>query len=543
MWVHKGGILPPKNIGLLFDWHANKSKTTELHLDRPFDIAPNGGVTYDAAMLAALVREASGWLFEAGVRRGDRVAVVKQNHFDMIVLAAASARIGAIAATISSLNRPEDLKELLHKLQPDLTIMSSATLAEGQVQGLDLAERGKALLLENERDVGTARTILLDDLRGSSIPETDIRHEGEPMIITHTSGTTSAPKLVVHTAESSRAGTRLEFLPLPYAVNRRQDIALSSISFAHSRAFAWATAQLRWAPKRLVVASSHNVDDVERVIETHRPTTIEAIPNVFQHWISLVKRRPELFSQVRYYMNTFDMMHPSIVRPYLEASNRRVALWGHSWGQSEVGPIAGGVYSRAKITERVGSADDNMNTMGWAWPGLVSAKVVDPDTGRRLRRGETGILLVKSKSLCVDYLGETDRYDAKRSGTWWNTGDVGYKDRIGRIRFVDRAVDTIQGGSATELESVLLERVPGAVEIILLARGDQEPLPVVCISGELSADAWASATSGLPGMADPVIMPWENLPRTSTWKIRRKELRQMIFDGIDDDTVLEERFT
>ncbi len=537
-------MLPPKNLGLLFDWHAEKSRQTELFLDRPFDVAPDGGVDYNGTQLAELVRETSGWLYSAGARRGDRIAVIKQNHFDMIILAAAAARIGAVAATISSANRPAHLAELLHKLDPAVTVLSSFAFAEGHRQDIDLSGFGATVVLDADNDVPSNRTIALDQIRGAEAPELNIRPDDQPMMITHTSGTTSTPKLVVHTADSCRAGTRLEFLPLPFAVNGRHDISLSSISFAHSRAYAWANAQFRWAPKRLVIASSHAVSDVERVLDSQRPTTIEATPNVFQHWVPLVRRRPELFSQVRYYMNTFDMMHPSIVRPFIDASERKNVLWGHSWGQSEVGPIAGGAYSRKKLDRLAGTSKDNMNTMGWAWPGLVQAKVVNPDTGARVRRGQTGVFMVKAKSLCVDYLGETDRYDAKRSGDWWNTGDIGYKDMLGRIYFLDRAVDAIPGSSATELESILLDRINGAIEVIVLTRGDGAPVPVVCVEGDtLSDEEWAKATLGLPPLESPAVIPWGELPRTSTWKIRRKELRQVVFAGRPDDTPLEERFT
>ena len=517
-------MLPPKNLGLLFDWHAAKSHQTELFLDRPFDVAPDGGVDYNATQLAELVKEASGWLYAAGARRGDRIAVIKQNHFDMIILAAAAARIGAVAATISSANRPTHLAELLHKLEPALIVLSSFAFAGGYRQDIDLSGFGATVLLDADNDVPLGGTIALEQIRGAEAPELSLRPDDQPMMITHTSGTTSTPKLVVHTANSCRAGTRLEFLPLPFAVNGPRDISLSSISFAHSRAYAWANAQFRWAPKRLVIASSHAVSDVERVLDSQRPTTIEATPNVFQHWVPLV--------------------HPSIVRSFVEASERRNVLWGHSWGQSEVGPIAGGAYSRKKLDRLAGTPNDNMNTMGWAWPGLVQAKVVNPDTGVRVRRGQTGVFMVKAKSLCVDYLGETDRYDAKRSGDWWNTGDIGYKDTLGRIYFLDRAVDAIPGSSATELESVLLDRINGAIEVIVLTRGDGEPVPVVCVEGgTLTDEEWAEATLGLPPLESPVIIPWSDLPRTSTWKIRRKELREMVFAGRPDDTPLEERFT
>jgi acyl-coenzyme A synthetase/AMP-(fatty) acid ligase len=363
------------------------------------------------------------------------------------------------------------------------------------------------------------------------------------MMITHTSGTTSTPKLVAHTADSCRAGTRLELLPMPLAVNGRNDIGLSSISFAHSRAYAWAMAQLRWAPKALVIASSHEADAVERVLDRVLPTTVEATPNVFQRWVPLVRRRPELFARVRYYMNTFDLMHPSIARPFVNASRRRFVLWGHSWGQSEVGPMAGFGYTRGQINRRA-AAGGNMNMMGNPWPGLVSIKAADPETGEPVKHGQVGVLFAKAASICVDYVGESDRYAEKWKGSWWNTGDTGYKDALGRVHFVDRAVDAIPGGSATELESELLDRIGNAVEVILLTRGDRTPVPVISLDGpDLGAEEWAEVTRGLPPLEPPVFIPWDRLPRTSTWKVRRKELREMVFAEASDDTVLEERFT
>ncbi|MFF7159013.1 AMP-binding protein [Streptomyces sp. NPDC008139] len=532
---------PPKNLGLLFDWHVEQSRTTDLILDRPFDIAPDGGADYDAAALAELVREASAWLYEAGARKGDRIAVVKRNHFDMILLAAAAARIGATAATISGANYPEHLAVMLKRLDPSVTVIASYVLEAADRVGVDLRSFGTTVQIDGA-DTG-AGLLTIDGLRGSAAPALDLRADSEPMMITHTSGTTNTPKLVAHTADSCRAGTRLELLPMPLAVNGQKDIALSSISFAHSRAYAWAMAQLRWAPKALVIASSHEADDVERVLDRARPTTIEATPNVFQRWVPLVRRRPELFARVRYYMNTFDLMHPSIARPFVNASERRFVLWGHSWGQSEVGPMAGFGYTRGQINRRAASGG-NMNMMGNPWPGLVSVKAADPETGEPVKRGEVGVLFAKAKSICVDYVGESDRYAEKWKGAWWNTGDVGHRDALGRIHFVDRAVDAIPGGSATELESELLDRIDNAVEVIVLTRGDQSPVPVVSLDGpDLTAEEWAEVTRGLAPLAAPVFIPWDRLPRTSTWKVRRKELRSMVFEESADDTVLEERFT
>lgn len=524
---------PPKNIGLLYDWHAQQRHQTVVHVDRPMDIAPDLGTAFDANQLATLVADTSAWLAAAGASYGSRVGIVKDNHLDMQILAAATARIGGLPATISALNRTDDIVIMLRKLDPAVIVLTANVFENiSRVEDYPLAHVPHVVLGTAAVDTTNIKTFQLTDLAGASVPPANIRPDDQPMMVTHTSGTTNTPKLVVHTANTNRAGTRVEFLPIPGGVSRHSDTVLSSVSFAHSRCYAWMAAQLYWAPKNLVAVGDHSVHVAERMFSIHRPTTVEATPNVYQHWMPIVRRRPELFSQVRLYINTFDTMHSSIARPFLEASKHRFVLWGHSWGQSEVGPIAAGIFTKKNIKKGKDGSNPHMNRLGLAWPGIVSVKVVDPVTMQEQPAGKPGILMVKSTSVCVDYLGDRDRYLAKRDGEWWNTGDYGIKDRLGRIHFLDRVVDRIENSSAVEIETTLLERIDNLEEVVVLSNGDDAPLPVVSPQAGTSFDRqkWDRAIADLPKLQDPVVMPWEELPRTSTWKIRRNELRSKIGD-------------
>ena len=492
------------------------------------DLTPHDtSVRHDGTALANLTAEVSGWLHAAGVRRGDRVAVVKENHFDIIVLVAAAARIGAVGAVVSGGNLPEHVLPLLERISPRLAVFSRTVLERAAREHPELLEFPNSLVLAPfGADKLHPDHLTVDDLRGSAVPAANIAADNEPMFITHTSGTTGLPKLVVHSARSNYVGSRLELNRLPMVVNKHTDVSLVSISFAHSRSQAWIGAQFKWAPAKLVAVGSHSPEVAETMFERHRPTTVESTPAVYQRWQSLVAAKPELFANVRLYVNTFDLMHPSTVRAFLGASRRRLPLWAQCWGQSEVGPIAGTVYTKAMV-RKIGSAATS--TIGWPVPGLMRTKVVDPDTGRRLPWGRQGILLCRSNSRCINYLGETDRHAFKQVGKWWNTGDMGYKDTIGRIHFVDRAVDEIPGMSGTELESILLDRLTGASEVVVLGVKGQDPIPVLCYDGaEFEKSQWDSAVSDLPRMADPVVVSWDDLPRTSTWKIRRAQLRKRL---------------
>ena len=104
---------PSIELGTLFDELAERGHPTTVHLSRPLDVAPALGTTLTLPMLAGLVGEMSGWLAAAGVRRGDRVAIAKRNHWDYTLLCCAAARIGAVPAALSGHLAPATLEKLL----------------------------------------------------------------------------------------------------------------------------------------------------------------------------------------------------------------------------------------------------------------------------------------------------------------------------------------------------------------------------------------------------------------------------------------------
>jgi acyl-coenzyme A synthetase/AMP-(fatty) acid ligase len=351
------------------------------------------------------------------------------------------------------------------------------------------------------------------------------------MICTHTSGTTGVPKLVVHSADTLLGVlTKLETLPIPFLSIRPDDVSGSCISFVHGRSITWSNAQLARPPEKVVVLSDPNPENIVPVLREHPPTTLEACPNIFQLWEGMLAENPGLFKKTRAFINTFDAIHPRTVRKFLEASDRRNPVWGQVWGQTEVGPVCMGIYTRRKMRRTQGARKAVTSNVGRPIPFVTRVRVVDPQTRRRVRRGEEGIVLVRTAGRCLDYLEENDRYVEKEWGRWWNTGDIGLNNRGGGFRIVDREVDLIPGMSGIELESVLLDRLEDISEVIVLGIPGRPPVPVLSTaSGEIDAGAWREATADLPDLDDPVVVRWEDFPRTGTWKVRRLDLRDQLF--------------
>jgi acyl-coenzyme A synthetase/AMP-(fatty) acid ligase len=480
--------MKPHDMGTLFDECA-RTRTT-VRLDRPFDIAPAGGVTYPVARLAELVRDAAGWLYEAGVRPGDRVAIVKRNHWDYDLLACAAVRVGAVAAKLSG-HLPDDTLEIL-------------------VKRLDAA-----VLVTDRPGLRANRVLRVEDFAAARPPAPHRRHPDEPLIICHTSGTTGVPKLVVHTTR-----TIIDRLARPESVRwpvigvRRDDVVGNASAYSHGRTFCWTASALCLAPRELVILSEHSA--AAEVFGRHRPTVLEALPSTFVRWRRLATTPGNPFRRVRRFVSTYDAVHPPVLRTMLHASERKCPLWMQGWGQSETGPLSFRFFTKRSVR--------TTRDLGRPLPGLAKLRVVDPETAEPVPRGTAGLVLARTRARCVGYVGEQERWAAKASGPWWNTGDLGVVSRTGAVTLLDREVDTVPGTSCLALEDLIEDSLPAIAECVVLSAAGREPIPVLVTDTGLDPAEWRAAVSGLPPMGEPVVLPWDDVPRTGTGKVRRLDL-------------------
>src|SRR6185503_15070666 len=128
----------------------------------------------------------------------------------------------------------------------------------------------------------------------------------------------------------------------------------------------------------------------------------------------------------RYYSATFDAMHPRTIQVLLGASERSRPYFLQLYGQTETGPVTANLYSLRSAR----SADGRC--VGWPFPRVVRLRVVGDD-GRVLPAGQVGHIEVRSRTRAVTYLGEDDRFRSQVTDDWWRMGDMGKKDRLGRV--------------------------------------------------------------------------------------------------------------
>ena len=487
-----------------------------LTLDHDLDVLPGVGRRVSVAELAGLVEDLAGRVRAAGVGPGDRVVVCKAANFDVWLLAVAVARAGGVPVMLSHSLDAATVAALLERLERPHLLCDAARL--DALAGVPLPGLVRQVI---SVDGGGQGVVCLADLAGSQPVRPVLPGLDEPAMITHTSGTTGIPKLVVHTARTMRARLRPQLFLL--ALMRRRETVAIHVPFGHSRMFAAMALCLRNGLPVLLV-SNPDPDHVAGFFAEHRPGLLEALPNSLMAWEALADdpRRP--FASVKYFSSTFDAIHPRTIRRLLAASARRRPRFFQIYGQSEVGPAAGRPYSRRSARTMDGRC------VGYTLPGSARVRVVAAD-GHRPTEQHPGQIEARWDGIARTYYGEQERYDANLHHGWWRTGDIGYRTRYGCLHMLDREIDTIPGiGSSLEIEDLVLDRLEELTELVIVPGPGSRPTPVVCTHHDQPLDLhrWHTATTEYPQLAHPVHIPLAQLPRTATLKTRRVELTRLL---------------
>jgi acyl-coenzyme A synthetase/AMP-(fatty) acid ligase len=502
--------------GLMIQQAALRYPAAAMRLDRPLDLAPELGTTCTYTDFAGLVERTAARLAAGGVAPGDTVVVYKSHNADIMLVACAVARVGAVPALLAPPLDGRTVTDLLDRIRPAHLVTDSAKLLDGDLDLSIVEKLVPSLLLVGPAPAGLTS---LGDLDGAPppLPQTSA---DQTAIITHTSGTTGEPKLVAQSRRGMQAHITLQRriarilrIDEPYAL---------CISFVHARMYsALAMGMERGLP--FAFLTDHSLDSVRTLFAEFRPGLVETHPNTYILWEELADDPNGPLANVKYYVGTFDAIHPRTVRTLLGASQRRGALYFQAYGQTETGPVTVRPYTRWLAKRADGRC------VGHPVPGLTRVRI---GAGRRAGRRQAPIE-VRSKGLGITYLGQEERFAAQFDDGWWNMQDIGHRGRWGCVHLLDRAIDRIpEMDSVLTVEDTVLSRDHQLTELVVvpLPGGLQ---PVVCTRHDRPLDrgAWAAAVRDQPAMAEPLHCRWADLPQTATWKVKRTELRRVLQEG------------
>ncbi|MEQ3676995.1 AMP-binding protein [Pseudophaeobacter sp.] len=174
---------------------------------------------------------------------------------------------------------------------------------------------------------------------------------------------------------------------------------------------------------------------------------------------------------------------------------------------------------------------------GVAFPMMDHITVMDDDMKQIARNGaDQGEIVMRGNSVMKGYLKNPEATAEAFEGGYFHSGDIAVQHPDGYIQIADRAKDIIISGgeniSSVEVEGVLMGHA--AVNLAaVVAKPDDKWGEVPCAFVELKegaevseAELIAFARETLAGFKAPKRVVFQDLPKTSTGKIQKFELRE-----------------
>ncbi|WP_412506057.1 AMP-binding protein [Roseovarius sp. SYSU LYC5161] len=176
---------------------------------------------------------------------------------------------------------------------------------------------------------------------------------------------------------------------------------------------------------------------------------------------------------------------------------------------------------------------------GVAMPMAEHITAMDPESMTQIPMDETaqGEIMIRGNTVMKGYLKNPQATREAFRGGYFHSGDIAIQHPDGYLRIADRAKDIIISGgeniSSVEVEGVLM-RHPAVLLCAVVARPDTQwgetPCAFVELKDGVSAtedELLAFARENLAGFKTPKKVIFRELPKTSTGKIQKFELRNI----------------
>jgi long-chain acyl-CoA synthetase len=475
------------------------------HGARPAIIGP-GDARSTWSELDRAVDRAAGVLQHAGVRRGQRVAVVLANSAAFATAYWATLRCGAVLVPV---NPAYTEREQAH-IFTDADVRAVVADPRLHATARAAAPHGAVVLAPADLSGGA----------GESVSRVATTQADDVAVIAYTSGTTGHPK----GARLSHGNlcTNLDaFSDLPRLSLDAEDVLLGVLPFFHIFGLNVILNAAARSGAAVVAVERFSPAGSLQTLAEHGVTVAYGAPPVFGAWCA-VHDIPAL-PRLRAAISGADALPVSTFHAFADRYGLEIC---EGYGLTETAPV---------VSSNAGSPEIRPGTVGHPVPG-VDVRIVDP-AGRDVQTGIDGEIVVRGDSVFAGYHGAPEATAEVCVDGWFSTGDVGHLDADGYLSIAGRLKDMVIVSGFNvyprEVEAVLLEH-PALAEAAVVGvpdarTGERVRAVVVAAPGaEVSeGDLIGHCRERLARYKIPRdIQIVDALPRTPLGKLARGELRE-----------------
>jgi len=448
----------------------------------------------------------------AGLRPGDRCAVLAHNAIEYVLLYLAASRAGVVLVPLNPRGTPADWDQIVADAHARLLIcgpgFDGVPLPDLPVVSLhELCAPGRAAAPDHP---GTTELLRL-----------------------YTGGTTGRPK---GASLSQRAVTSAmtQVAAGPHG-GRPGERALVVAPLSHAGAVWSALAPLAWGAG-LVIAETTAPADLVQVLDELRIGYAALVPAVLAPMVDVPGAAGRAYPALR-------LLHtgsaPARARTLRRATEVFRCPVVQGYGLTETA-AAVSTMTPADTALALCTRPDLLGSVGRALRG-TRIRVVDAG-GRPVPTGTDGQVVVRGPQLMTGYAGRPDATRAVLRRGWLRTGDVGHLDPEGYLYLTDRLTDVIVSGGENVYSAVVEQALcthQAVAEAAVVGVPDAQwgetvhATVVLRPAAAVTADELvAFCRERLGGVARPRSVEFRSaLPRTSMGKVHKRALREPFWAG------------
>ncbi len=488
-------------------------------------------VTY--AELDELVQRSAGYLQSLGLQPGDRVALQLAKCLEFILLHLATIRLGAISLPLNPAYPPDELKYFLEDSGAKLFFALETSREKIQSILSDLPHLQQCIFL-NPSEPKQFNSIITNysfppgdgfdtPLAQNTQDYSSADDYHDTAIIIYTSGTTGRPK----GAEITHGNliSNLESLHEAWGW-QPDDTLLHVLPIFHVHGLFVALHGALYAGATTLLMREFDARQTLQTLVDRRCTVFMAVPTIHTRLLDVPNAKNFDLAHVRLITSGSDRLPDEVFIGFQQT-------FGHTllerYGMTETGMNC----SNPLLGER------RMGSVGLPLQG-VEVRIIDSDTKKILADGEIGELEIRGANIFKGYWKQPHKTSASFSaGSWFKTGDLGFREKDGYVTLCGRSKDLIISGGLNiyppEVERVLVEHpaVNACAVIGCLDKewGEKVTAVVVLNPGESTSgeELIRFCRERLASYKSPKSIVFkDDLPRNAMGKVKKAELRKEI---------------
>ena len=418
-------------------------KQAEKYKDKIFLYWKDKTVTY--SQLNEFTNKVANFLYDLGIRKGDKVSVYLPNMPEYVYLYLGIPKIGAVTGPVNALFKTREVKFVVGHSEAKAIVTIPKFIELINEIRKDLPNL-KHMIVIGEPVEGTLNFWeLMDKASTNSPPEVGIDEREDPAAILYTSGTTGFPKGVLQTHFNIRRNAEMikDFikakehfrfmliLPL-FHVNAQIVTIMAPLTIGAS----------------CILTSGFSAQTHWETVAKYKASTFSCVPTVLSILLRMPHENLDL-SSLEFVICGAAPLPVEVFREFEKTFKCKIVEgYGLTEGTcaSSVNPLPTETEDRRKI-----------GSIGLPLPGN-DMKIVDND-GNDIPSNTKGEILVKGDNIMKEYFKNPEANAETLKNGWLYTGDIGYMDEDGFFYITDRKKDMIIRGGENiyprEIEEVL----------------------------------------------------------------------------------------